>query len=68
MQSAVYGTLNTASFQAASLVAASVNIHHAGQGFVAAGTPIGPDSYVTARLEAQAVHGISLIQSCRLSH
>ena len=57
----VYGTPGTAAFNAARTVAQTLNIPHAEQGFIAAGTPIGPPSYVTQHVSAQADDMIALI-------
>ena len=50
----VYGTPGTAAFNAARTVAQTLNIPHAQQGFIAAGTPIGPPAYVTQHVSAKA--------------
>ena len=48
----VYGTPGTAAFNAARTVAQTLHIPHAEQGFITAGTPIGPATYVTQHVSA----------------
>ena len=47
-------TCGTAAFNAARNVAQTLNIPHAEQGFIAAGTPISPPTYITQHVSAQA--------------
>jgi hypothetical protein len=59
---AVYGTPSTPAYPAAQQSARILDIQHATDGLVAAGTPIGTDDYITAHMEDCADQAIAFIR------
>jgi hypothetical protein len=59
---AVYGTPSTPAYTVAQQSARILEIQHAANGLVAAGTPVGTDDYITARMEDCADEATALIR------
>jgi hypothetical protein len=58
----LYGTPGTSAWHVAGILSEATHIHHAEEGFIAAGTPIGTTAFVRGHLQAKADAVVELIR------